>query len=183
MLKGKNNKNLFSLFWSEAIALKYKVQVKLCQCTFAVGRNRQRENIQPRNGRVFASGAATIDKEGFGVGEDVGVRVGSEGGVGLRWKKVRKKEEQCGKWNEMRTSWAEEATAQSDSLSSGRPVCHGSLRLMDTFSACQGRLQRKVLLVRTVGRWEMCVWGVESGRRNRLAQVETRARRIAMIHS
>lgn len=27
-----------------------------------------RENIQPRTGRVFESGAATIDKEGFGEG-------------------------------------------------------------------------------------------------------------------
>lgn len=140
-------------------------------------KQRERENIQPRNGRVLANGAATIDKEGLVVGE------GSEGGVGLRWKKVRKTDEQCGKWNEMRTSWAEGAAAQSDSLSSGRPVCHGSLRLMDTFTPCQGRLQRKVLPVGTVGRCEMRGWGVGSERWNRLAQVETRARRITMIHS
>lgn len=93
-------------------------------------------------------------------GRGVGAGGGGGGGGRPRWKKVRKKDEQRGKWNEMRTSWAEGGTAQSDSSSSGRPVCHGSLRLMDTFSPCQGRLQRKVLPVGTVGRCETCGRGV-----------------------
>lgn len=93
--------------------------------------------------------------------KDSGRGVGAGGGGGRPgWNKVRKKDEQRGKWNEMRTGWAEGGTAQSDSSSSGRPVCHGSLRLMDTFSPCQGRLQRKVLPVGTVGRCETCGRGV-----------------------
>lgn len=80
--------------------------------------------------------------------------VGEEGGRGERKWEKRMNSEQRGKWNEMRTSWAEGATARSDSLSGAWPVCHGSLRLMDMFSPCQGRLQRKVLPVGAVGRCE-----------------------------
>lgn len=183
-----NNKNQYPVFWSEAIALRYTVQVKLCQCTLAEGQNRDWGRTYNFGMEEFLRAAPqqSIRKDWGQVGVWVWVWEG-EGEVREGWdrgeRKSEKKDEQCGKWNEMRTSWAEGATAQSDSLSGGRPVCHGCLRLMDTFSPCQGRLQRKVLPVGTVGRCEMCVWGLGSGRRNRLAQVETRARRITMIHS
>lgn len=71
------------------------------------------------------------------------------------------------KWGQ---SCAERNTARSDRLSSTKPVCRGSLRLMDMFSPCQGRLPRKVLPVRaacptTGGRCEMC-------RKTELVQVD-----------
>lgn len=58
------------------------------------------------------------------------------------------------KWGQ---SYAEWNTSQPDRLSRTKLVCRGCLRLMDVFSPCQGRLQRKVLPVRadclTTGRW------------------------------
>ena len=53
------------------------------------------------------------------------------------------------------------AQPRPDRLSCTKLVCRGSLRLMDMFSPCQGRLQRKVLPVRaacltTEGICEMC---------------------------
>lgn len=128
-------------------------QVKPCPCTLAAGQSRDRGLLK---GEHTTSEFLRAEPQ-RSIRKDSGRDVGAGGGGGRpRWKKVRKKDEQRGKWNEMRTSWAEGGTAQSDSSSSGRPVCHGSLRLMDTFSPCQGRLQRKVLPVGTVGRCETC---------------------------
>lgn len=69
------------------------------------------------------------------------------------WKRVKKKKKERKTESEMKwgQSCAERNTGQSDRLSSTKLVCRGSLCLMDMFSPCQGRLQRKVLPVRA--RW------------------------------
>lgn len=79
----------------------------------------------------------------------------------LGWKTIKRECIKHREWDKNEGKAVQRRTQpQSDRLSSTELVSHGSLCLMDMFSPCQGRLQRKVLPVRaacltTGGRCEM----------------------------
>lgn len=75
-------KTHFLYFGVKLLCLSSSESMSVYSCCRA--KQRDRENIQAKNGRVFASGGATIDKEGIRLGEGAGVGEGSEGGVGVR---------------------------------------------------------------------------------------------------
>lgn len=64
--KKNNKKKQFPVFWIEAPALKYISRETMSMYSCCRAKQRQSENAQPSTEGAFASGAAIIDKEGFG---------------------------------------------------------------------------------------------------------------------